>query len=335
MAAPPRTNASPHWTARPALAQWEGGMLPGGAEPRARGSGSSPGEVESGETGARLPQRPPQDWRSGAVVSARGPSRGTAWSRPGSCDHDAAAGSEALETQAWGRQGPADTPQPNKGRGGQKRRSAAKKFVRWASMSVRWTPKAARSPVVGWGAARKPCRATRLLRGRAGTLGPFQISAAAVTVAGRETHRRKLFSRTKAEPSPSGPLSCPVLPGASGWLGPARPHPTLPPSTATSLSRPAGPCPLMSWLSPGPDGFTLRIPGSSVAPPRRASAGSVTEAFREGFSFWAELTHHFPQRSLLSGRFPGPCPSRPDGSDEVSMCTLQPFVGTCSGFVPT
>ncbi|XP_073755960.1 uncharacterized protein [Callorhinus ursinus] len=293
MAAPPRTNASPHWTARPALAQWEGGMLPGGAEPRARGSGSSPGEVESGETGARLPQRPPQDWRSGAVVSARGPSRGTAWSRPGSCDHDAAAGSEALETQAWGRQGPADTPQPNKGRGGQKRRSAAKKFVRWASMSVRWTPKAARSPVVGWGAARKPCRATRLLRGRAGTLGPFQISAGVFTgpVTCRDS-KQPLFRvpswmtrshskavRRRQRSRGEEPAEKPVRPGAVSGTG--QEGATM---AAASAPCPAGGSGVLTAAGAVPAGRGPRAPARLPASPLRVplvTCCSVNTSFRE------------------------------------------------------
>lgn len=107
MAAPPRTNASSHWTARPALAQWEGEMLQGGAEPRASGSGSAQGEVKSRETGATLPQCPLQVGGASRRCCPGGPSRETD-ARPES--QDAAAGWEVLEMQPWSRQVPADTP---------------------------------------------------------------------------------------------------------------------------------------------------------------------------------------------------------------------------------
>lgn len=54
---------------------------------------------------------------------------------------------------------------------------------------------------------------------------------------------------------------------------------------------------------------TFRWSCPTPTPPRRDAVGPIAKGFMEAFCFWAELTHHFPQISLLSGRFPGPHPS--------------------------
>lgn len=133
-----------------------------------------------------------------------------------------------------------------------------------------------------------------------------------MTVAERGTHRRKLFSGTKAEPSRSGPAVLSRL-AWRVWLAVwllCTPCPAPAPVRAHRVLAKPG----TRWLST----WNLRVLFSwtspTRAPPRGASAAPATEAFGAGFCFWAELTHHFPQRSWLAGLFPGARPSRPDGS---------------------
>lgn len=47
----------------------------------------------------------------------------------------------------------------------------------------------------------------------------------------------------------------------------------------------------------------------SQAPLKRDAVGPAAKDFLAVFCLWAELTHHFPQISLLSGRIPGSHPS--------------------------
>ena len=54
---------------------------------------------------------------------------------------------------------------------------------------------------------------------------------------------------------------------------------------------------------------TFRWICPTLTSPRRDAVGLIAKGFMEAFCFWAELTHHFPQINLLSGRFPGPHPS--------------------------